>query len=213
MACHHHSRSHQPHTETSVIKLFVLFTVFMLSAMLPIQFAVQKTIISPPNYVDRGGNAAFAYRLSAFFAFQVKLTWKFISTTAAQYYWLAVIPSAFLAISTAEIAAATATATTTADTSSTTTKLNTYLRWRFIIISVWWIIQFVHYLDQSIRNVHEIIISCYPKAMFGHRNNDTQFNWTIVGILLLKIILIKIYWRIVIAFVGSRKNYRLKRTK
>lgn len=211
MPCHHHSRAHQPHMATVVIKLFLLFTVFMLSAMLPIQFVVQKTAISLPNYI--GGNAsALVHRVLAFFSFQVRITWKFISTSAPQYLWLAAVPSAFMSISTGEIAAA---ASDAATDEAMHRKLITNLHWRFIIIGVWWTTTLAHYLDQSIRNVYEIVISCYPSAMFGRRSR-TQSTATIamfVGVILLKMILIKIYWRIVIAFVGRRTNCRRLRMK
>lgn len=193
---------------TVVIKLFLLFTVFMLSAMLPIQFAVEKTAISLPNYI--GGKAApvLVHRVFAFFSFQVKITWKFISTSATQYFWLAALPSAFMCISMCEIAAAAA--DEAAATSSMPKKLITNLHWRFIIIGVWWTTTLTHYLDQSIRNVYEIVISCYPAAMFGRRtgSQSTSTIAMIVAVILLKIILIKIYWLIVIAFVGRRTNCR-----
>lgn len=192
---------------TVVIKLFVLFTIFMLSAMLPNQFTVEKTAISAPNYVD--GNAAFVYRAFAFFSFQVKITWKFISMSAAQYFWLAAVPSAFLSIATCETAAAAADDAVT--TSTTPEKLITHLHGRFIIIGVWWTTTLAHYLDQSIRNMREIYISCYPSATFSRNYmlSDGKIA-TIVGILVLKIILIKIYWRMVNAFVGCQTTCRPK---
>lgn len=210
MPCHHHSRVHQPHMATVVIKLFVLFTILMLSAMLPNQFTMEKTAISAPNYVD--GNAAFVYRAFAFFAFQVKLTWKFISMSAAQCFWSAAVPSAFLSIATCETAAAAADDAVT--TSTTPKKLITLLHGRFIIIGVWWTVMLAHYLDQSIRNMREIYISCYPSATFSRNymlsNGKIAAIATIVGVLLLKIILIKIYWRTVNAFVGCRTDCRPK---
>lgn len=184
--------------------------------MLPIQFGVEKTAISLPNYI--GGNApALVHRLLAFFSFQVKITWKFISTSAPQYVWLAAVPSAFMSISAGEIAAAAAdvAADEAATNSSMPKKLITHLHWRFIIIGVWWTTTLAHYLDQSIRNVYEIVISCYPTAMFGRRSGtqSTVNIAMIVGVILLKIILIKIYWRFVIAFVGCRTNCRRLRMK
>lgn len=214
MPCHHHSRAHQPHMATVVIKLFLLFTVFMLSAMLPIQFAVEKTAIALPNYMGGKAAPALVHRVLAFFSFQVKITWKFISTSATQYFWLAAVPSAFMCISMGEIAAAAA--DEAAATSSMPKKLITNLHWRFIIIGVWWTTTLAHYLDQSIRNVYGIVISCYPAAMFGRHSGSQTTGSTIamiVGVILLKIILIKIYWQIVIAFVGRRTNCRRMKMK
>lgn len=206
---------------TVVIKLFVLFTVFMLAAMLPNQFAVEKTAISYPNYYIAGNPVPLVRRVLVFFSFQVKITWKFISTSAAQYFWLTAVPSAFLSISTAEIASATA-AVASADAaiirSVPFAKLNTHLHWRFIIIGVWWTTMLAYFLDLSIRNVYGIVINCYPAAMFGRSIEQSNEKWvtiaTIVGVLVLKIVLIKIYWRMVVAFVGRRTiNCRLKMPK